>query len=144
MIIDPAARRRPPRNLGQSLVEMTFVLPLLATLMLAIVEFGWVYYSFASLNSAARIGARVGSTGSDQQAIANAVNSATGFLSGVNIVTSVEKPDGSSVSSSDRTTGNLLTVQVSVPYRAMTRLVDLKTIGGLSNLTAKNTFVICY
>jgi len=138
------SRQWTPRRTGQSLVEATLVLPLLSVLLMAIIEFGWVFYGYASLNSASRIGARIGSTGKTQQEITNAVNSATGLLKDVTIATSVETPVGGSVSSSDRTTGNLLTVKVSMPYNALTKLVDLGQIAGLTTLTARSTFVICY
>ena len=46
---------------GQSLVEFALVLPLMVTVMLGIVDFGFVYFVRGSVENAAREGARYGS-----------------------------------------------------------------------------------
>lgn len=51
-----SARMRDQR--GQELVEAAFVIPLLITLILGIVYLGWAYSIYATLNHAAREGAR--------------------------------------------------------------------------------------
>jgi TadE-like protein len=44
---------------GQSMVEMAFLLPLLLSLIFAIIDMGWYIYGFATLTQAARNGAEV-------------------------------------------------------------------------------------
>jgi len=46
---------------GQNLVEFALVLPLMVTVMLGIVDFGFVYFVRGSVENAAREGARYGS-----------------------------------------------------------------------------------
>src|SRR5687768_12184207 len=53
-------RRTGPRR-GQSLVEFALMLPLLALLMLAFVDFGFLLYAHVQVANAAREGARAGS-----------------------------------------------------------------------------------
>ena len=43
----PATRR------GQSMMELALVLPLLCTILLALMEFGWFFYYLATINNAA-------------------------------------------------------------------------------------------
>jgi len=47
---------------GQTLVEFAFVLPILLLLMVAIIEFGIVFYSQMAVSNAAWEGARAGAT----------------------------------------------------------------------------------
>ena len=46
---------------GQSMVEFALVLPLMVTVMLGIVDFGFIYFVRGSVENAAREGARYGS-----------------------------------------------------------------------------------
>src|SRR5438445_11500431 len=46
---------------GESLVEFALVLPLMVTVMLGIVDFGYVFFVRGSVENAAREGARYGS-----------------------------------------------------------------------------------
>jgi len=50
--------RRAGRTEGQALVEFAMVLPLLALLLFAIIQFGIVYNNYVSLTDAVRAGAR--------------------------------------------------------------------------------------
>lgn len=50
-------KRRLHRS-GQNLVEFALVLPLLTAFIFGIVEFGWAFYAYSELTSAAREGAR--------------------------------------------------------------------------------------
>ena len=47
----------PRRQLGQSMVEFVVVLPILILILLVVVDFGRVFYSWVNLTSAARAGA---------------------------------------------------------------------------------------
>ena len=67
-------------NSGQTLVEFAFVLPILLLLMVAIIDFGIVFYSQMAVSNAAWEGARAGATIIDptkgDQEILGAVHSA--------------------------------------------------------------------
>ncbi len=51
-------RRHPHAEHGQTMVEFALVLPLLAVLLLAIVEFGVVFHDYVTVTDASRVGAR--------------------------------------------------------------------------------------
>ncbi len=65
---------------GQTLVEFAFVLPILLSLMVAIIDFGIVFYSQMAVSNAAWEGARAGATIIDpmmgDQEIAGAIHNA--------------------------------------------------------------------
>lgn len=70
-----------PRNLtGQALVEFAFVLPFLLLLMVAMIDFGILFYTQMTLTNAAWEGARAGATivdpGQGDQEIIGAVQAA--------------------------------------------------------------------
>lgn len=56
-----APRRTTERRRGQSLVEFTLVLPVFLLLILAMIDFGFAFYSNLTIAYATREGARVGS-----------------------------------------------------------------------------------
>ena len=83
MIILGINRRNTVRNQnpgGQALVEFAFVLPILLLLMVAIIDFGILFYSQMAVSNAAWEGARAGATIVDpaqgDQEIIGAVHSA--------------------------------------------------------------------
>jgi len=53
---------RTPKPAGQALVEFAFVLPILLLLMVAIIDFGIIFYSQMAVSNAAWEGARAGAT----------------------------------------------------------------------------------
>ena len=57
---EPPPRRRPrrPGEEGQALVEFALVLPLLVLLLVGIMQFGMLFYTYIDLTSATRDGAR--------------------------------------------------------------------------------------
>lgn len=44
---------------GQSLVEFALILPILLLLIVAVIDFGWIFFAKVSMNNAAREGARL-------------------------------------------------------------------------------------
>ncbi len=80
-------RRNTVRNLkpgGQALVEFAFVLPILLLLMVAIIDFGIIFYSQMAVSNAAWEGARAGATiidpaQGDQEIIGAVHNAAYGL-----------------------------------------------------------------
>src|SRR5207244_13051301 len=76
---------------GQSLVECALVLPLMVTVMLGIVDFGFVYFVRGSVENAAREGARYGSIHpADVGGITNRVEQT---VTGINTSASAFKAD---------------------------------------------------
>lgn len=75
--------QRPAAERGQSLVELAFVLPLLAIILLGAIDFGRVFYSYITITNASREGARYGSanptdtTGIKNRVIAEATGTVT-------------------------------------------------------------------
>jgi len=75
---------RTQKPVGQTLVEFAFVLPILLLLMVAIVDFGIVFYSQMAVSNAAWEGARAGATiidptQGDQEIIGAVQNAAYGL-----------------------------------------------------------------
>jgi Flp pilus assembly protein TadG len=58
-MMKPLSSHREPRQRGQSIVEFALVLPILATILCAILEFGLAFDADMTLESASREGARV-------------------------------------------------------------------------------------
>ncbi len=72
---------------GQSLVEFALVLPVLALLILGIIDFGMLFHSYVTVNTAAREGARQGivqknndGTNTDYLTVVNAARRVTRTL----------------------------------------------------------------
>lgn len=59
-ILDGVPAARPDRRKGQSLVEMTFITPLLLIMFVGLVEIGWFAQNYLNLVEAAKVGARRG------------------------------------------------------------------------------------
>jgi Flp pilus assembly protein TadG len=97
---------------GQTLVEFALVLPLLALVLFAVIQFGIVYNNYISLTDAVRAGARKGAVsrfvsdpnGTTRQAV---VDSASGDLSTSSLGVTV---------TSDWQPGDTVTVQATYPY----------------------------
>lgn len=144
-----------PRR-GQALVELAIVLPLLLTILLAVVEFGFYFYTMANVNNAVRLGARAGaSTVLADSGVRSVVNTALGFQAPLATTSIFEftpavvksaapaLPSGASdVSGHPRTNGNYIVVKVQIPYTSMTRLVDLNALAGVTHYTDYSTFPI--
>lgn len=57
-ILDGVPAARPERTRGQSLVEMTVIMPLLLVMFVGMVEIGWFAQNYLNLVEAAKVGAR--------------------------------------------------------------------------------------
>lgn len=94
------------REKGQALVEFVLVLPILLILLLGIVEFGQIYFSYILTQSASRDAARYGSVGATDAEIYQVVYDKTTALKQENLsVTITPEP-------SQRTRGEQLSVEV--------------------------------
>lgn len=103
---------------GQTLVEFALVLPLLALVLFAVIQFGIVYNNYISLTDAVRAGARRGAvsrfvadpTATTQQAVIDAASpdlQASSPCTDGNVCVTV---------SSDWQPGDTVTVQATYPY----------------------------
>jgi Flp pilus assembly protein TadG len=125
----PADRGR-RRHRGSEVLEMALVMPILLGLIFGMIEFGYFFYLKHNLQSAAREGARVGSTlnGTDGDAVAKA----SAFLTAANL------PSGS-FSISSTTSGDKITVtvqatwgQVGILHLPFIPLADDKLVSGVT------------
>lgn len=128
----PAGLR--PRSRGQSMVEFALVLPILALLMFAVVDFGRAFFMYLSAASGARDGARYGTiypgcndpAGSTQASIQAKIRSSTDSAVEWARVTPVVTYFNAAATPSVVTTPvipGLIEVQVVIPYEPITPLV---------------------
>ncbi len=78
-----------PNKKGQSLVEFALVMPILLSLILGMLEFGWIFNGKITLTSAAREGARTAIVYETAAAASTPVQSAVEKSSGVSSLTSI-------------------------------------------------------
>ena len=110
-----SSRRNPHRALAAAIVEFAVVLPLLLTILLGIIEYGWVFMVRQTMQNAAREGCR-------QIVLQTSVEPYTNVHSRV---AEVMAPTGvSSYEALLTRSGCEETVQVSVPYH------DISLVGG--------------
>ncbi|MCJ7717026.1 MAG: pilus assembly protein [Anaerolineales bacterium] len=87
-------KHRTQKSIGQALVEFAFVLPILLLLMVAIIDFGIVFYTQMAVSNAAWEGARAGATIIDpskgDQEITGAVHSAAYGLDPASLVIDID------------------------------------------------------
>ena len=104
--------RKTPR--GAAAVELAVVLPLLLLLLMGLMEYGWMFLKAQQISNAARQGARTGARADAtavqiDQAGADAMEVAGLGGSGYQLTVTPADPGSLNV-------GELLTVEVSVPY----------------------------
>jgi Flp pilus assembly protein TadG len=99
------ARAGGRRECGAVAVEFALVLPLLLTLVLGAIDWGWYFFLREVVTNAAREGARVGSVNQDGQAAAAAYLTNLGLTQG----TATSQPGN---------VGGISTVRVTVTYPA--------------------------
>ncbi len=119
---------------GQSMVELTLLLPVLLLVFAGIVDLGRVYrYDVAAIN-AARVGARVASDvrSSDIQVI-TAVQADTSPVAYTSITVT---PSGA------RTPGATVTVTVRYTFKPITPLVESLLPGGQLSITRSASMVV--
>ena len=127
---------------GQAIVEFALVVPLLAVVLCAILEFGSMYRGLAAVNNASWAGARVAAAGGANDQVSAAVNSSRGSFGAVSTAISVTTSADASVENTDRTTGNYVTVTVSVPYRSMTKMIDFTVLAGITRYSSSSTLLV--
>ncbi|MFH1312004.1 MAG: TadE family protein [Candidatus Eisenbacteria bacterium] len=103
--------RKGRRSDGQALVEFALLVPLLAILVLGIVEFGRIWMTMNVLASAAREGARIAAvTSPDQARVQTAVEN---LLNAADIT-------GATVTTTGPNADNEVTVRVQIDYTVVT------------------------
>ena len=101
--------RNRQRCRGQNLVEFSVVLPIMIVVMLGIVEFGLIYFMRASVENAAREGARYGAIHpTDVSGIQTRVRGTVSAIDPSSLTIGVTYPDGDSLPTER--------IQVSVSY----------------------------
>jgi Flp pilus assembly protein TadG len=119
---------------GQALVEFAFVLPLLAGLLLGIVQVGMVLSNYITLTDAARVGARKaigvrlgGVTPTDAIQV---VRDSADHLDQAELDVTITDPDWNAP-------GSEITVTASYPYSIDIPLLGLEVTSGTITATAK-------
>jgi Flp pilus assembly protein TadG len=121
--------RRHQGERGQALVEFALVLPILATLILGIVQFGVVFHDYLALTDAVRAGARTGAVTHDGSRTTGAVLSSASELKPSDLAIDVQ---------SSWLPGDDVTVTASYPYDISLLGVVVKS----GRLNAKTTLRI--
>jgi TadE-like protein len=87
-------RRGRPQSRGQTLVEFALILPLFMLLLMAVVEFGFLFNSYLAINFASReaslVGAEAGTIGRADCLILNAVEQSVGSPSDPDLISVVD------------------------------------------------------
>lgn len=124
-----ALRRRPERNeSGAAAVELALILPVLLTIVLGIIEFGYLFFVQASVSGAARDAVRVYAIHNDTVAATTVVNGAVPDPTKVTSVTFAP------VCATDLQATAIVTYQ----YQSLTGWLDF-AIGASPVITGKGT-----
>jgi Flp pilus assembly protein TadG len=101
---------------GQSLVEFALLIPLLILILMAIIEFGFMFNAYITISNASREGARLGSLGGSDFAVQERVADTTEHLNQSNMSVTV--------SPSSRSRGDMITVDVIYDYQLITPVIS--------------------
>ena len=117
----PGRRRLPRNERGQSLVEFAFVLPVLALILVGILQLGLLFFNYIDLASAARDGGRkmtVSRTVTGPTAVVKAaVAASTTAIDDSKTTVTVAKGGVPITSTTTLAAGDDVTVTVSYPYK---------------------------
>lgn len=153
MIAIRTIRRLCAADAGNALVELALVLPITATLLAGITDFGLMAYDAMALNQAARAGAQYGFTNSTDTSGIQATALAASGLNSANltVTTAYQCYDGTAVAyptacaSADQDSGQsrvYLTVTVTEPYSLILPwpgVADPTTLTGTAVVPIKTT-----
>lgn len=132
------------REQGQSIVELTLMLPILMLLLLGIIDLGRVFYTYVTMTNAAREGARYGAvhpsdnTGIKNRVIQEGTNTAVD-LAGSTVNVNCYSSDGSSsISCSDfPPAGSQVKVTITLNFQLFTTYIF-----GVGSLSLSNYAVM--
>lgn len=100
---------------GQAMVELALVLPLLLMVLFAIFQFGFLFYSYISIQQAAREGVRIAAVGKNDTLITTAVKNASALDPTMLTITIAPAP-------ATRLAGSNVTVTVIIPSAQLLKL----------------------
>lgn len=107
---------------GQALVELAVALPVLLMLLLAVIEFGFMFSSYLQIQNGAREAARFATLGAADHAVRNRVLEVTSSLDSNRVQVEITPP------ADHRYPGSTVTVNVSYAYETlipgMSRILD--------------------
>jgi Flp pilus assembly protein TadG len=125
---------------GQALVEFALVLPLLILLMVGVFDLGWGIYCYTVVSSAAREGARYGTTDLTINSIQNqAVANTVGLNLSPSQVQVTCSYNGSTVTCdpNNQQSGETITVKVPYTFNPITLFFSPFTVTGQSTMTTE-------
>jgi|LGVF01.2.fsa_nt_gb Flp pilus assembly protein TadG len=100
---------------GQSLVEFALLIPLLILILMAIIEFGFMFNAYITISNASREGARLGSLGGSDAAVTERVADTTDHLNQGDMTVTVTP--------ALRSRGDMITVEVNYDYQLITPII---------------------
>lgn len=100
---------------GQSLVEFALLIPLLIIILMAIIEFGFMFNAYITISNASREGARLGSLGGSDAAVIERVADTTDHLNQGDMTVTVTP--------ALRSRGDMITVEVNYDYQLITPII---------------------
>ncbi len=101
---------------GQSLVEFALLIPILILILMAIVEFGFMFNTYITINNASREGARLGSLGGSDTEVALRVLEASPNLASENFTIAVTP--------GVRNRGDMIRVNIQYDYQIITPIMS--------------------
>jgi len=101
---------------GQSLVEFALVVPLVILILMAIIEFGFMFNAYITISNASREGARLGALGSNDTAVVTRVVDTSVALdpSKISVI----------ITPANRSRGDMIRVQVNYNYVLITPIIS--------------------
>ena len=100
---------------GQAMIEFALILPLLLLVMFAIFQFGFMFYSYISIQQAAREGARSAAVGKNDALITTAITNASTLDPTMLTISIAPAP-------ATRLAGSNVTVTVTIPSAQLLKM----------------------
>ena len=116
---------------GQSMVETALVLPIIILILMAIIDFGFLFNNYIVLSNASREASRKAAVGGTDTEITALITSLTGTLNAADRTTSI------SPSQALRTHGAQVTVTITYNNHLLTPVVGAFFPGGTAILVSK-------
>ena len=101
---------------GQSLVEFALLVPILILILMAVIEFGFMFNTYITINNASREGARLGSLGASDGEVALRVLEASPNLPAENFTISITP--------GNRNRGDMIRVSIQYDYQIITPIMS--------------------
>lgn len=115
---------------GQSLVEFALVIPLLLLILMAIIEFGFLFNSYLVISNASREGARLASLGGSDYSVEERVKLVSSNLDELNLTVTI------SPNELNRGRGDMVQILVEYDYQLLSPIIS-KVLSPLINLESE-------